>query len=618
MFRTAISSMLFAASLLTVSSALAAQTPPAANSPAAQTSSTPRVSTAPPPPASPEPAWVVRSNRYTQMLLKVQMKHSPESGSMQGMAQYDSSITNAARADELAQRKQLVSVLAHLKKAEAKEKDRNVRQDLEILQNAFSLQFRRDDYQYAHKVQFVDASQAVFIGLRTLLDDQVPPPRRPTALLRLRKYAGVEPGFQPFTEVLKQRMIEQMAKPDVEYPSSNQMEAQMAQDTHFIDDMHKLFLIYKLTGWEQPFDKLQQELADYNTWIRATVMPKAQTNLRPSPEESALELESNGIDLPSDQLATEAHTAFTAIQAEMAPLAVEVARQHGWASTDYRDVIRQMQKSQSTGDNTLPFYQARLKTIEDILVTKNLVTLPDRPAILRVATAAETAQQSAPRMIPPPFLHNTGQRGEFVLPLNAPSSSTGAADKNDDFNYDAVAWPTIAREIRPGRDLQFDSMLKHGMSEARLLYAYTPTNLEGWDLYSEWIMQPYEPAEGQLATLQLRLLRTAQAFLNLELQASKIKSDDACKMLENDVVLSHAFAKQEVDQFARSTPGEASRSFYSYTKMLQLRKDSDAALGAKFDAKRFHDFVLAQGLIPPDLLRKAVMEDFIPAQQKKK
>ena len=42
------------------------------------------------------------------------------------------------------------------------------------------------------------------------------------------------------------------------------------------------------------------------------------------------------------------------------------------------------------------------------------MTLPDRPAKIRIATAAETAQQPAPHMVPPPFLHNTGQKGEFV------------------------------------------------------------------------------------------------------------------------------------------------------------------------------------------------------------
>ena len=34
----------------------------------------------------------------------------------------------------------------------------------------------------------------------------------------------------------------------------------------------------------------------------------------------------------------------------------------------------------------------------------------------------------------------------------------------------------------------------------------------------------------------------------------------------------------------------------------------------KFNQKKFHDFILAQGLLPPDLMRKAVMEDFVPKQ----
>ena len=35
----------------------------------------------------------------------------------------------------------------------------------------------------------------------------------------------------------------------------------------------------------------------------------------------------------------------------------------------------------------------------------------------------------------------------------------------------------------------------------------------------------------------------------------------------------------------------------------------------KFDQKKFHDFILAQGLLPPDLMRKAVLDNFIPAQR---
>jgi uncharacterized protein (DUF885 family) len=309
-----------------------------------------------------------------------------------------------------------------------------------------------------------------------------------------------------------------------------------------------------------------------------------------------------------------AHGAFSEYQAEMGPLAAQVAKANGYAASDYRSVITELKKQQITGAAILPLYEGRLHTIESIIVAQHLVTLPQRPAIIRLASAAETAQLPAPHMKPPPFLHNTGQRGEFILPLNIPSANGGADEKFDDFTVDAAAWTLIAHEARPGHELQFDSMVEHGVSLARVLYAFNSTNVEGWGLYSEYIMQPYEPVEGQLMTLQLRLTRAARAFLDPELQSGKITTAQAYDVLEKDVMLSHALAKEEVERYTFRSPGQANSYFYGYTRLLSLRKEAEAALGAKFDQKKFHDFILSQGLLPPDLMRKAVMEDFVVSQ----
>jgi uncharacterized protein (DUF885 family) len=110
------------------------------------------------------------------------------------------------------------------------------------------------------------------------------------------------------------------------------------------------------------------------------------------------------------------------------------------------------------------------------------------------------------------------------------------------------------------------------------------------------------------------MLRAARAFLDPELQSGKIQPADAKRVLEQDVVQSPAFAEEEVERYTYRAPGQANSYFYGYTKLIALRKDVEAALGAKFDQKKFHDFILAQGLLPPDLMRKAVMEDFVPAQ----
>ncbi len=282
-------------------------------------------------------------------------------------------------------------------------------------------------------------------------------------------------------------------------------------------------------------------------------------------------------------------------------------------------MIRELKKQQLVGDAILPFYEQRLKQIEKIIVEQQIVTLPDRPARIRIASAAETAQQPAPHMVPPPFMHNTGQKGEFVLPLNIPAGpGQKSTEQYDDFTYDAAAWTLTAHEARPGHELQFDSMLEHGVSLARVRYAFNSTNAEGWGLYSEYLIEPYMPKEGQLVSLDLRLQRAARAFLDPELQAGKIQPADAFRVLEQDVVLSHAFAEEEVERFTYRAPGQANSYFYGYTRLLELRADVEKALGTGFNQKRFHDFILAQGLLPPDLMRKAVMEGFVPQELKAK
>jgi len=243
------------------------------------------------------------------------------------------------------------------------------------------------------------------------------------------------------------------------------------------------------------------------------------------------------------------------------------------------------------------------------------VSLPDRPARIRIATAAETAQQPAPHMVPPPFLHNTGQKGEFVLPLNIPAGpGQTSAEKYDDFTFDAAAWTLTAHEARPGHELQFDSMLEHGVSLARVEFAFNSTNVEGWGLYSEYIMRPFMPLEGQLVSLDYRLMRAARAFLDPELQSGKIQPAEAFRVLEQDVVQSHAFAQEEVERYTYRAPGQANSYFYGYTRLISLRKEVESRLGAKFNQKKFHDFILAQGLLPPDLMRQAVLEDFVAKQ----
>ncbi len=126
----------------------------------------------------------------------------------------------------------------------------------------------------------------------------------------------------------------------------------------------------------------------------------------------------------------------------------------------------------------------------------------------------------------------------------------------------AICWPgrsqsTEPGSARPGHKLQFDGMVERGVSAARALYAFNSTNVEGWGLYSEYLIEPYMPLEGRLISLQFRLLRAAPAFLDPELQTGRLRPEDAMRILTHDVVLSEPFANSELERYMYWDPGGA-------------------------------------------------------------
>jgi uncharacterized protein (DUF885 family) len=561
------------------------------------------------------PAWVARSNETAKPLLDAIARFNPEAASQFGVESVDDQIMDLKPGYQTRFRAAITEARDKIQAQLASEKDPLVRQDVEILVKAANDQLRGIDIQEKYHLDYFNLGRVIFTSMHSLLDDQVPQERRVKALTRLRRYAGMEPGYEPIVTLAEARTRESV-KPGRTGPAKAELEKDLQNSTFFVDGIGQLFEKYKIAGYEEPYAKLKQQVADYNEFLRKEVLPKARADFRLPAEEYEYQLQTVGVDATPEQLVTMAHAAFKDLQAQMQNLAPQVAKQHGIAATDYRDVIRALKKDQLVGDAILPHYQGRLKEIEQIIEREKLVTLPQRPARIRLASAAETAAVPAPHLDPPRLIGNTGEQAAFILPLNIPSQGADAAKlKYDDFTFNAASWTLTAHEARPGHELQFDSMMERGVSTARAVFAFNSTNVEGWGLYAEYILQPFMPADGQLISLQHRLMRTARMFLDPELQMGKVTPEQAKAVLINDVVLSNAMAQQEVERYTFAAPGQATSYYYGYSKLVDLRKEVERQLGPKFNAQRFHDFLLSQGLLPPDLLRKAVLEEFVQRER---
>lgn len=572
------------------------------------------VSAAAPPPV---PAWVADSNKAAQPLLTVMAEFNPESATQLGVEGYDDKVIDLQPRYYERSQDALQKVIDGLKAQLPGAADPALKQDLEILITAGQQQFDTNKLQNDLMLPYFSVSQVIFAGLHDLLDPRVSKERQAKALTRLRRYAGLEPGSTSISDLAKARISEHFGDKNLTGPYKAQVEQDLADSPQMMAGLPELFKKAGLTGYEDALNTLTTQVKGYDEWTAKEILPRSRPDNRLPPAIYADNLKQFGNTVPPQELIRRALLSFAEIRNEMRALAPLVAKQKGFKSTDYRDVLRELKKTQLEGPAILPFYKKRLAAIEDILRREHEITVPERKAVIRLASEAETAQLPAPHMSPPRLIGNTGEYGEFVLPLKTPGKAGEKALKTDDFTFDAAGWTLTAHEARMGHELQFSAMMEHGVSIARAVFAFNSVNVEGWALYSEAELKPYFPLDGQLASLQARLMRAARAFLDPMVNLGMITPDQVKQFLMDEVVLSEGLAKEETDRYTFRAPGQATSYFVGYQAMMETRQRAELALGAKFNKQRFHDFVLAQGLLPPDLLQKAVLEQFVPEEQKK-
>jgi uncharacterized protein DUF885 len=556
-----------------------------------------------------QPSWIEESNRHAQVLLEVMARYNAETAASLGVEGHDSEIFDLKPRFSERQEQDLGAAIAQLEQLRGSATDPLVRRDLDILIGAAGDQKHSTELNRQLALPFFDLGQAVFRGFQDLLDPRIPKPRQKAVLSRLHRYVGAEKGYEPVTVLARARYEEQAGNAQLIGPWIVEAQQYLDNQPRYLDGIQKLLEGSGLKGWQKDMQSLRAQFDEYAKWATATVLPRARkTNQLPA-ELYADSLKRFGVQMDPHEIMARALASYQQTRSEIEPLARRIAEERKWAKTDYRDVIRELKKQRIADDKLLALYTGRLEQIEAIIRRENFVTLPQRKAVIRLATAAESAATPAPHIDPPRLIGNTGEPAEFVLPTSNPNAAPGTV--MDDFNYDAIAWTLTAHEARPGHELQFANMLEHGVSTARVVFALNSANVEGWALYAEAELKQYLPPEGQLGALQMRMMREARAFLDPMLNLGLIEPDAAQRFLMQEVMLSEPMAKQEVDRYTFQAPGQATSYFYGYSRLNALRTRLELALAGRFDRHRYHDFIVAQGPLPFDLLEKAVEEEFL-------
>ena len=563
--------------------------------------------------AATDTSWVDKSNEHAQVVLSAFAELAPEGAGNLGVDGLDEDITDLSPGLHERTLQIMEDVIEELERRLAREDNTKARQDLGILLKATRDNKHTQQLDYDHMLPYINVNQAIFGGIRSLIDPQVSRDRYPAAMTRIEKYAGLVDGYEPFTELAKQVSRERFEVEGLVGPYRGEVEQDLERAETFVTGIEELLAGTDLQGWQAGYETLAGQMRDYNEWVRAEILPRTRDDFRLPQVMYQDALKNWGVDESPEALIEQATKGYMDIRGEMEALGPLVARKMGYETDDYREVIAMLKKDGAIdGDKMLDHYHAVLRDIEEIIVREKLISLPERDAGIRIATAAETAQSPAPHLQPPRLIGNTGEYPFFVIP-QLTQNEDGSWQQTDD-TYEAGAWTLTAHEARPGHEMQFSSIVESGVSITRAVFAFNSANVEGWGLYAEAIVRPYLPIEGQLISLQYRLMRAARMFLDPMLNLGLITREEAKRLIIEDMAIGESWAQNEIERYTYRMPGQATAYYYGYSKMQALRAQAELKLQDAFDQQAFHDFILDQGMLPPEILKSAVMDEFIPSQ----
>jgi uncharacterized protein (DUF885 family) len=168
----------------------------------------------------------------------------------------------------------------------------------------------------------------------------------------------------------------------------------------------------------------------------------------------------------------------------------------------------------------------------------------------------------------------------------------------------------MIHEGAPGHHFQAAAALSiTGVPLMRQMANFT-AYAEGWALYAERIaktdMGLYEGDPlGDLGRLQAEMFRAVRLVVDTGLHAKGWGREQAIHYMIEHTGMPAAEIEREVERYVVS-PGQATAYKVGQLAILDMRREAEAALGPRFDAREFHEVVLMNGGMPLDLLRDTV------------
>jgi uncharacterized protein (DUF885 family) len=185
--------------------------------------------------------------------------------------------------------------------------------------------------------------------------------------------------------------------------------------------------------------------------------------------------------------------------------------------------------------------------------------------------------------------------------------NTYAPETRPRYEAEALAF----HEAVPGHHLQVAIGQELAELPAFRRHAETTAFVEGWALYTERLsdeMGLYSGDLDRIGMLSYDAWRASRLVVDTGMHALGWSRGQAIEFMTAHTALGLNNIANEVDRYI-GWPGQALAYKIGQLEIRRLRSEAEAALGASFDIRRFHDAVLCHGALPLSVLRESVTRD---------
>jgi prolyl oligopeptidase len=249
-----------------------------------------------------------------------------------------------------------------------------------------------------------------------------------------------------------------------------------------------------------------------------------------------------------------------------------------------------------------------LHRYDDILArTKPLMSklagrLPQADCVMKEIEPFRAADSPMAYYNPTPW--DGSRPGYFYINTHAPGERTL-------FSLEALTY----HEAVPGHHLQIALAREREALPKFRRYAAFPVFEEGWALYAEGLgaeIGGYRDPDQMFGRLNFEMWRACRLVVDTALHVQGWSRERAIEYVLAQTAFTRLDVEAEIDRYI-AWPGQALAYKMGELAIREIRAKAEQRLEGRFDLRRFHDALLAEGALPIDVLKRR-MDRWIEAE----